>query len=166
MDRFVRGQHPVRALRTHNRGQTGGVVFVVQHCASHVPVRAALPVLVHAVHEVGQLGEEVRVLRELVEDQVSDALEGEPAVEVGPLGVEEEMRVGVEEQVPSLGNVLVLGVLADLVEIQIGLVEPVTDLDIVEVRRDKDGRVEHHVLHVLGHDLGGEVGESVCESGG
>ena len=54
--------------------------------------------------EVAELGEHPAECWRLVEDQVTDAFDLPPAVEVAPLGVEQEVLLVVVELVTSFGH--------------------------------------------------------------
>ena len=90
---------------------------------------------------------------------MTDSLDLPPAVEVAPLCVKQEVFLIVIEHVPGLGNLLLLGVLADLGVVEVRGLEPVPDLDVVKVRGNKHAGVVHRVLLEPGHHLLSEIFE-------
>ena len=100
----------------------------------------------------------------MVKDEVTNALEQKPFEEMTSLGVEEEVDLAVEEQVPGLGNLLVLGVLANLQKVQVGRFAPVSHFDVVEVGGHENAGMKHGVLLVLGHHRFAEILEPILQT--
>ena len=90
---------------------------------------------------------------------MTDTLNLPPAVKVAPLCVKQEVFLIMIEHVPGLGNLLLLGVLADLGIVEVRGLEPVPDLDVVKVRGNKHAGVVHRVLLESWHHLLSEIFE-------
>ena len=90
---------------------------------------------------------------------MTDSLQPESSVEMTSLGVQKEMFLIVVKHVSSLGNFLLLCILVHLTIVEIRRFEPVSDLDIVKIGRNKNTSVVHGVLVEPGYHLLSEVFE-------
>ena len=76
-----------------------------------------------------------------------------PFVEVEALGEQQELLLSLKEEVSGPGDPRLLGVLADMSEVQLLLPEVISETHKVKVGGDIDKRVGHDCIPVLRQDL-------------
>ena len=160
MHGLARVHHGLCSVGGHHGCQSLNVIFVVEDGAAHVGLSV---LLVLEVHEIAQLAEEVRVLRQLVKDKMADSFDGVSTIKVSSFRIQQEVLFTVEEEVTSGRNVLVLAVLADLSDVKVLFQAPIPHANEVKVRGGEDEGVIHRVLLEVGHDAVGEVVEAMID---
>ena len=147
---FGWSQHGLSCISAHYRRQTVNIVFAINDSTCHVAIGSSFLVL--KMHEIAQFGKEFRRLGwQLVENQMSNPLNGESSVEMGAFRIEQKVLFTMEKVITSGSHVLIFAVLADFGQIQITAIAPISNTNKVKVRWHKNTCVIHKVFFEIRH---------------